>query len=94
MPTIPDALESSMVNAMFCICSTWEKVAYCAINSVLEVGSKGSWYFICATSSFKNASLSRPLLDAFFTELSEALSTSLPFSITCVTAISLLLSAL
>src|SRR6187551_2800834 len=29
------------------------------MNCVMSVGLLGSWYFICATSSFRNASLSR-----------------------------------
>ena len=42
--------------------------------SVLDVGSNGSWYFICATNSCKKASLSIPLLlfVAFFAEVSAA----------------------
>ena len=35
-----------------------ENVASCEIYSVLDVGCNGSWYFICATRSCKNASLS------------------------------------
>ena len=61
--------------AMFCICSTCENVAYWDIYSVFEVGSKGSWYFICATKSCKKASLSMPFFaGAFLTELSDAVS--------------------
>ena len=62
--------------------STCENCAYCAIYSVLEVGSMGSWYFICATRSWRKASLSIPVdvvLRADERDSCEALVTISPF---------------
>src|SRR2546428_10387137 len=43
-------------------CSTWVNVAVWDIIWLVSIGLLGSWYFICATRSLRNAFSSRLLL--------------------------------
>ena len=48
-------LVSSLV--WFCDCSTWENCASWVTKSVPCAGCVGSWFFSCATSSWRNSSV-------------------------------------
>src|SRR3954447_18757592 len=71
-PTIDDAasicvdFDSAACSlSIFCNVSSCVNCAVCWRNCELSVGESGFWYFICATSSFRNVSLPNALSGGF-----------------------------
>src|SRR3954447_23633499 len=56
--------SSCGAEARFVICSSDEKCAIWAMLSLSSEGFIGSWFFICATISFRKSSLPRTFLSA------------------------------
>src|SRR3954466_6021003 len=57
--------SSCVAEARFVICSSDENCAIWAMLSLSSEGFIGSWFFICATMSFRKSSLPRMLSVAF-----------------------------
>src|SRR3954447_20289041 len=57
--------SSCGAEARFVICSSDENCAIWAMLSLSSAGFIGSWFFICATISFRKSSLPRMLSVAF-----------------------------